>query len=98
MQNRQDYDKMTRDELMHLCIEKDEMINKCISSLKICEFEALNKDDIMVIYKCQNNKALKILKVMFQMGYGNRIGKEYYTTRKYLEEFMDCMNGKEVFI
>ena len=56
--------------------------------LKDCEKELLNKSDIMSLYGCESNKALRILKLMFQMGYGNKIGKEYF----------ECMAGKEVFI
>ena len=41
---------------------------------------------------------LKILKVMFQMGYGNRIGKEYYITYEAYQNFMKKMAGKEVYI
>ena len=52
----------------------------------------------MSLYKCENNKALKILKVMFQMGYGNKIGKEYYITYEAYQNFMKKMAGKEVYI
>ncbi|MFR8222426.1 MAG: hypothetical protein ACLU9T_16070 [Blautia faecis] len=38
-----------------------------------------------------------ILKLMFQMGYGNKIGKEYYVSQKAQEDF-ENMVGKEVYI
>lgn len=98
MKNRQDYDNMTKDELIQSCINKDIVIDKCINMLKDCEKELLNKSDIMSLYGCESNKALRILKLMFQMGYGNKIGKEYYVSKKSQKEFLECMAGKEVFI
>ena len=56
------------------------------------------KTDIMSIYKCESNKALRILKLMFQMGYGNKIGKEYYISLESQNDFLTAMRGKEVFI
>ena len=58
----------------------------------------LGKKDIMELYACESNKALRILKLMFQMGYGNKIGKEYYVSQKGHEEFVKDMIGKEVYI
>ena len=58
----------------------------------------LCKNDIMEIYHCESNKALRILKLMFQMGYGNKIGKEYYISQKSQEDFIEKMAGKEVYI
>ena len=89
---------MTKGELIQSCIDKDAMINKCIESLKDSNNDILNKSDIMALYKCESNKALRILKLMFQMGYGNKIGKEYYVSQKSQEEFVKNMVGKEVYI
>lgn len=58
----------------------------------------LGKSDIMQIYHCESNKALKILKVMFNMGYGSKIGKEYYASKQSHDAFIKDMAGKEVFI
>ena len=58
----------------------------------------LDKSDIMDIYNCESNKALKILRLMFQMGYGNKIGKEYYISKESQEEFVKNMTGKQVYI
>ena len=49
---------------------------------RLKKYQVLTKTDIMSIYKCESNKALRILKLMFQMGYGNKIGKRIlYITR-----------------
>ncbi len=58
----------------------------------------LTKKDIMAIFKCENNKALKILKLLFQMGFGLKIGKGYYTTQNGLDEFIKTMAGKKVVV
>ena len=90
MNNTRLYDRMTKEELIEQCFNKD----TAIEELK----HIINKSDIMSLYKCESNKALKILKVMFQMGYGNKIGKEYYITYEAYQNFMKKMAGKEVYI
>lgn len=70
------YEKMSKDELISQCIDKDKKIDYYTHELAKCNI--LTKNDIMYMYKCENNKALRILKIMYQMGYGNKIGKEYY--------------------
>ena len=67
------YEEMTREELVQLCRNKDVMIETCIQSLKDKNKKMLCKKDIMDIYHCESDKALRILKLMFQMGYGNKI-------------------------
>lgn len=92
------YDTMPKNELIQLCMDKDLIIDKCIHSLKSQQATMLSKKEIMEIYHCESNKALRILKLMFQMGYGNKIGKEYYISRESQDEFIKSMLGKEVFI
>ena len=60
--------------------------------------QVLTKSDIMEQFHCESDKALRILKMMFQMGYGNKIGKEYYVSLNSQLDFLDKMRGKEVFI
>ena len=98
MNNKQNYDTMTKEELIQLCSDKDVMIETCIESLKMNQQKMLCKKDIMDIYNCESNKALRILKLMFQMGYGNKIGKEYYISQESQNEFIKNMVGKEVYI
>lgn len=93
-----DYNILDKEELIQLCYNKDYTINECMNSIQKSSLKVLGKKDIMEIYHCESDKALKILKLMFQMGYGNKIGKEYYVTRKSQEDFIDNMRGKEVFI
>ena len=57
-----------------------------------------DKKDIMKIFKCESDKALKILKIMYQMHEANKIGKEYYVDKNSLLRFLDDMKGKEVYL
>lgn len=98
MTNKQNYDIMTKENLVQLCYEKDNTINKCIESIKINDQKMLGKNSIMEIYNCESNKALRILRLMFQMGYGNKIGKEYYVSKELQNKFVKDMVGKDVFI
>ena len=93
-----DYNVLDKEELIQLCHNKDYTINECMNNIQKSSLKVLGKKDIMEIYHCESDKALKILKLMFQMGYGNKIGKEYYVTKKSQEDFIDNMRGKEVFI
>lgn len=105
MEINKDYASMSLEELVQTCEKKDTMIEKkdsmidrCMNSLRISECAMLTKEDIMSVFKCENNKALRILKLLFQMGFGNKIGKEYYVSKKSLNKFTENMAGKEVFI
>lgn len=57
-----------------------------------------NKQDIMKLFKCESDKALKILKIMYQMKIANKIGKEYYVTKEALNTFLEETRGREVYI
>lgn len=56
------------------------------------------KQDIMEMFHCESDKALRILKIMFQMKEANKIGKEYYVERKTLVAFLDRYKGHELLI
>lgn len=58
----------------------------------------IGKTDIMKIYNCENGKALKMLKLMYQMEYGVKIGKEYYISQAEHTAFIRDMKGKEVIL
>lgn len=88
------YSELNNGELVKLCQEKDTIIE----ALTNAQSDVLDKDDIKEIYKCENGKALKILRLMFQTGFGNKIGKEYYVSRQSNNDFLKSYAGKEVFI
>lgn len=57
-----------------------------------------NKEDIMEIFKCESDKALRILKFMYSMCEANKIGREYYVTHDALLNFLNDMQGREIAI
>lgn len=57
-----------------------------------------DKQDIMKIFKCESDKALKILKTMYQMHEANKIGREYYVDKDSLLRFLGDMKGKEIYL
>lgn len=62
------------------------------------EVRIYNKQDIMDFFKCESDKALRILKVMYQMKMANKIGKEYYVTQETLMKFLEQYMGEEIII
>jgi len=92
------YDTMTKEQLIEECFRKDTTIDTYKKLFEYNGASILTKRDIMKLFHCENDKALKILKVMYQMGYGNKIGKEYYVSKNSQEDFIKDMKGKEVII
>lgn len=76
----------------------EKTINNLLSRLNDKELELLNKEAIMQIFDCQDDKALKILKLMYANSFGCKIGKEYYITRNEFKKFMDSYKGKDLKI
>lgn len=74
------------------------VVKECISQLKNHTTVMYGKSDIMSIHKCKSDKALNMLKLFFQMGYGNKIGKEYYISEEKYNDFIKDFAGKEVFV
>lgn len=62
------------------------------------KIEIYGKQDIMNIFKCESDKALKILKIMFQMKEANKIGNQYYVERESLLQFLKKYKGEEILI
>jgi len=56
------------------------------------------KKEIMRVFHCESDKALRILKFMQQCGYATKIGREYYTMQMQLDEFMTINMGKSINI
>ena len=52
----------------------------------------------MNLFKCESDKALRILKLMYSMQEANKIGREYYVTQESLLNFLRDMQGREITI
>ena len=55
-----------------------------------------DKKDIMKILNCKSDKALKILKLIYSIKDGNKIGREYYVKKEVFDQFLGDMKGKEI--
>lgn len=60
--------------------------------------EIYGKEDIMKMFKCESDKALRILKTLYQMREANKIGREYYVQSDVLVQFLEDFKGKEIYI
>ena len=52
----------------------------------------------MRMYDCESDKALRILKLMYNIKYAFKVGKQYYTTAEYNAKFFELYKGKNVII
>lgn len=57
-----------------------------------------NKKDIMNIFSCESDKALRILRLLYSMIEATKIGREYYISKESFDQFVEDMKGKEVII
>ena len=57
-----------------------------------------NKEDIMKMFKCESDKALRFLKLMLQLGEAIKIGREYYIYKDNLIKVLHEFEGKELII
>lgn len=57
-----------------------------------------NKEDIMNMFKCESDKALKILRLAFQMKYSFKLGKEFYITQEDFNKFLDDIKGRNTIL
>lgn len=60
--------------------------------------ELFDKQSIMVLLKCESDKALRFLKLMYQMKYAVKIGNQYYVKKDDFERFFDDFKGRAVAI
>lgn len=76
--------------------KKDIVINTLLDRLSNKELELLGKEEIMQIFKCESDKSLKILKLMYANEFGSKVGKEYYVTKNEFKKFIDSYKGKDL--
>lgn len=54
--------------------------------------------DVEIIFRCEHQKALRIMKLLFSMKYALKMGKNYYVKRDDFERFFSDFAGKDVAI
>lgn len=57
-----------------------------------------DKNDIMELLQCGNQKALNFLKLLFQMKYAIKVGKSYLIKVEDFDRFFEDFKGKEIVI
>ena len=93
-----DYYEMTKEELIESCQQKDSAIREYVSRANQGVDTMYSKSDIMDLYHNKSDWALRFLKLLFQMGYANKIGKEYFVPKCRHDDFVRTFSGKEVSI
>ena len=92
------YQGIEKEDLLKILENKDAIIEQYRMDIEKLNNPILGKSDIMELFKCESDKALRILKVMHQMKYANKIGREYYCRRSDLDSFLESMHGLDVAI
>jgi hypothetical protein len=77
---------------------KEELIQELLQSVRLSNIELLSKNDIQDLFKCESDKALRILKWLYANGFGCKIGKEYHITKNEFSKFITSINGKDLKI
>lgn len=85
--------------LQDLAIEKsDIIIDDLLERLNREKIDVLNKEDIIRIFKWEDQKARAFLKMAVQMNYASKINKNIIITKKNLEEYLQFLRGKDLAI
>lgn len=59
--------------------------------------EPLYKQDIMVKFSKKSDWALRLLRLMHQVGKAQKTNRDYWTTESDIKEFFDTYKGKQLF-
>lgn len=62
------------------------------------ELELYGVHDLEIIFQCEHQKALRIMKLLFSLKYAVKIGKTYYVKHADFERFFDDFKGKDIAI
>lgn len=90
--------KVHKEELDRRLEEKNIIIGSLLDKLKHKDIEVLGLEDICSIFKWEEQKARKFLKMALQMKYATKIGKQTIITKSDLERYLEFLKGKELTI
>lgn len=76
----------------------DIIIEDLLNRLEKSKLKIYKKSDIMELFGCESDKALRFLKLATQTGYATKIGKDYQMTRENVEKFLKQYEGKNLII
>lgn len=88
--SRQEYENREKE----LKKENDVLLRRIINE----DEKALSKKDIMVRFDKESAWALNLLKLLYQLNLARKIGKEYFTTKNEIDEFMNLSKGKDYIL
>ena len=90
--------KIHKEDLDNKLEEKDIIIGSLLDKLKHKDIEILNLEDICSLFKWEEQKGRKFLKMAVQMKYASKIGKQTIITKSDLEKYLEFLKGKELTI
>lgn len=74
--------------------ENDVLLRRIIDE----DGKALSKKDIMIKFDKESAWALNLLKLLCQLELARKIGKEYFTTKEEIDEFMKLSKGRDYML
>lgn len=74
------------------------MVDELLDRLSESDLEVLNKEDIIQIFKWEDQKARAFLKMALKMGYGTKINKNIVITKESFKEYLKFLQGKDLTI
>lgn len=58
----------------------------------------LTKDDVSRLFKCKSDKALRIMRFIYENGAGYKLGNQYYIKEGDFYDFMNQYKGRVIMI
>lgn len=65
---------------------------------KVEQKDVYTEKDVALVFDCGKEKALKIMHLMMRYDCSTKIGKNFYTTKEHLLEFMNHTMGQQIAI
>ena len=96
--NDEDLDVLVQRDLERQKQEQENLAELIASKLKSADAVLYNKEDIMQIFSCESDKALRMLRLCHQMKFAVKIGKEYYISKEDFETFLTQIKGRNTII
>lgn len=90
--------KIHKEDLDNKLEEKNIIIGSLLDKLKHKDIEILGLEDICSLFKWEEQKGRKFLKMAVQMKYASKIGKQTIITKLDLEKYLEFLKGKELTI
>lgn len=97
-EDEKDLDLLVEQELKTQEKERELLAKEIVKQQTKEDKKLYNKEDIMNIFSCESDKALRILRLAHKMKYAIKIGKEYYISKIDFKAFLDQIKGRNTII